>query len=138
MSGKTEFPVGNVITDIGERYVRNILGFDNETMDILDDISLGNSTIAQTKTILDTEATTLGFDREQGTVVSWMNGTDYAFNTSYKFTATGTIRINATGLHWNATDSVDNTMFALASITETTFASNDNCTITWVITVDGN
>lgn len=67
-----------------------------------------------------------------------MNGTDYAYNVTHKFTATGTIRINATGLHWSDTDSADNTMFALASITATTFANNDNCTITWVITCDGN
>ena len=137
--GTYEFPVGNVITDIGELYDRNILGFDNVTANNATKwIALGNSTIAQTKTKLDTEATASGFTRALGTVAAWINGTDYAYNVSKKFTATGTIRVNATSLHWHDQSNSDNNCYALASITATTFENNDNCTITWVITRDNN
>lgn len=139
MAGTTEEPAGNVITNIGERYVRNIIGFDNVTANNATKwISLGNATAGVALTKLTTEATTLGFERTLGTVVAWQNGTDYAYNISNKFTATGTIRVDATGLHWNPTGDSDNNMAAVADITATTFESNDNCTIRWVITVDGN
>lgn len=139
-SGTHSAPVGNVITDIGEQYARNILGFDNVTSNNATQwISLGNATAAASLTKLTTEATGSGFARAANdTCVAWNNGTDYAYNVSKKFTASATIRVDATGLHWNPTGDSDSNMFACADITATTFESNDNCTITWVITCDGN
>ncbi len=102
-------------------------------------IALGNSTIAASNTKLDTEAAASGFTRAANdTCVHWMNGTDYAVNVTKKFTATGTIRINATAAHWNPTSGSDNNCYAMASITATTFDNNDNCTIVWVFTRDNN
>jgi hypothetical protein len=137
--GTWEYPTGNVITNIGEQYDRNILGFNNVSNNNATKwIALGNSTIAATKTKLDTEAASLGFERALGTVTAWNNGTDYAYNVSCKFTATGTIRVNATSLQWCDIGESDNNCYALASITATTFSSGDNCTIRWVITRDDN
>ena len=132
--------IGNVITNIGERYARNILGWDNQTSNNATQwISLGNATAAAALTKLTTEATATGFTRAANdSCVAWNNGTDYAYNVTNQFTATGTIRIDATGLHWNPTSDSDNNMFACADITATNFENNDNCTIVWVITCDGN
>ncbi len=101
---------------------------------------MGNHTTpAGTATKLDAEATGSGFARAANdTCVAWMNGTDYAYNVTKKFTATASIRVNATSNHWNPTSNSDNNCAALASITETTFDVDDNCTITWVWTIDGN
>lgn len=140
MAGREESPAGNVITNIGERYVRNLLGWNNVTNNNGTQwISLGNASAAAALTKLTTEATSDGFTRAANdTCVAWNNGTDYAYNVSKKFTATGAIQVNCTGLHWNPTSDSDNNLFACADITETAFAANDNCTIKWVITVDGN
>ena len=132
---------GNVITDGAERYVRNILGNNNETThNATQWISLGNSTIAQTKTKLDSEATSAGFTRAANdSYVAWINGGDYAYNVTKKFTATGKIQINATGLHYHPTSNTDNNLFALASLGGAQdFQNNWNCTIIWVITWNAN
>ena len=132
---------GNIITDIGELYFRNIIGFDNVTNNNATQwISLGNSTIDQTKTKLDTEATTLGFARAANdSAIAWVNGGDYAVNFTKKFTATGTIRINATGSHWNPTGNSDNNMVACASLGGyEDFSATWNCTIVWVFTWNAN
>lgn len=127
----------NVLTDIFERVARNEFGFDNATYGITDYISLGNSSIDQTNTQLDTEATTDGFARAQGTVTAWTNSGDKAYNVTKKFTATGTIAINSAGLHWAS--SGDGNLCALASLGGTqTFENNWNCTIVWVITYNYN
>lgn len=144
VSGREVKRGGNIVTNIGERYVRNAMGWDNVTnFNATQWIALGNNTTpAAGDTKLDEEATTLGFDRKaNASCVAWMNGTDYAYNvTSPKFTATGDIQINATSLHWNPTDDSDNNCFALATLPggDQAFANNDNCTIVWVITWDGN
>ena len=139
-NGIEELVSGNVITDIGERYIRNILGFDNATSNNATKwIALGNSTIDQTYTKLVTEATTTGFTRALGTVVAWVNSGDYAYNVTKKFTATGTIAINAASAQWNDSPNSDNNMFALASLGGTeSFQLNWNCTIKWVITWNAN
>ena len=129
----------NVLTNIGERYVANVMGLANVTnVNATQWIALGNhSTPAITDTKLDTEATTSGFTRSANdTATRWMNGTDYATNISCKFTASATIRINATSLHFNPTSNSDNNAIGIVSITETTFNNNDNCTIVWVFTWD--
>jgi len=130
----------NTITDIGERYIRNVIGNDNETNDATKYISLGNSTIAASKTKLDTEATTTGFIRTVATsIVGWVNAGDYAINYTKKFTATGNIAINAAGLQWSTTSNSDNNLYALASLGGTqSFQNNWNATIIWVITYNAN
>ena len=131
---------GNLITDIGERYVRNIIGFDNQTANNATKwISLSNvGSPLDTWTELNTEINANGFTRALGTVTTWMNGTDYAFNVSKKFTASGTQQLQTAGLQWNDTPESDLNLFACATFTQTTFESNDNLTITWVITFDAN
>lgn len=140
--GTTQCTGGNLITDIGERYVRNIIGFNNVTAhNATDDISLSNDgSPLDTWTKLPNEVTGNGFDRVDASsgTVAWWNGTDYAFNVTHQFTATGTQQLQCAGLNWHPTDDVDNTLFAAALFTQTTFESGDNLTITWVITFDAN
>ena len=131
---------GNLITNIGERYVRNILGFDNVTSNNATKwISISNAgSPLVTWTELDTEIAANGFTRALGTVTAWLNGTDYAYNVTKKFTATGTQQVQTAGLQWNSTSQGDGSLFAAADFAQTTFENNDNCTITWVITWDAN
>jgi len=139
--GRETLVSGNVITNIGELAARNIFGYDNITAwNATQWISLGNSTVAQTETILDAEATTTGFTRAANdTCLAWINSGDYAYNVTNQFTATGTIAVNATGLHWDPTSNSDNNMFAVASLGAMQgFQNNWNCTITWVITWNAN
>ena len=131
---------GNLITNIGERVVRNILGFDNVTANNATKwISMSNAgSPLVTWTELDTELAANGFTRALGTVVTWMNGTDYAYNVTKKFTATGSQQVQTAGLQWSGVAESDNNLFAAADFAQTTFENNDNCTITWVITWDAN
>lgn len=131
---------GNLITNIGERYVRNIIGFDNVTANNATKwISLSNvGSPLVTWTELDTEVNANGFTRMLGTVTAWMNGTDYAYNVTGKFTATGTQQLQTAGSQWNDTPVSDNNLSAAATFTQTTFELNDNLTITWVFTWDAN
>ena len=146
-TGMHEFESGNVITNIGETMVRNLLGFNNiSSYAPLQYISLGNGTIAAALTKLTVESTANGFNRTQGTPVSWNNGTDSAFNVTVTFTVSGLgvgeyISVQSAGLHWNETDESDNNMFACAYLTDSTyhqFTNGSTCTVTWVITVDAN
>lgn len=131
---------GNLITNIGEQYVRNAIGFNNVTnFNYTGWISLSNvgSPLA-TWTELNTEVNANGFSRSAGTVTTWMNGTDYAYNVTNQFTASGTQQLQTAGLQWNDTAVSDNNLFAVDTFTQTTFESGDNLTITWVITWDAN
>lgn len=141
--GITTLVGGNIITDLAERNMRNVHGFDNETDYITKWISLGNSTILQTKTKLDDEALVGdgggGFVRAEGSVVAWVNGGDFAYNVTKKFTALGNIAVDAAGLQWLVTSGSDNNLFALASLGGTqSFQNNWNCTIRWVVTWNAN
>jgi len=131
---------GNLITNIGERYPRNIIGFDNVTANNATKwISMSNAgSPSVTWTELASELAANGFTRALGTVTAWMNGTDYAYNVTKKFEATGTQQVQTAGLNWNPTASSDNNLFAAADFAQTTFENGDNCTITWVITWDAN
>lgn len=148
VNGKEEIPTGNVITNIAEWTIRNFLAFGNATAGTAEIgtnqtkyIALGNATSAATLTQLTTECvngTAGAFGRALSTVTAWVNGTDAAYNVTHTFTQNATETINACGLHWFGTASSDNNLFACAAITQTAFASGDNCTITWVITIDAN
>jgi len=131
----------NLITNIGERYPRDILGFDNVTNhNATKWISFSNTgTPSVTWTELDTEINANGFSRALGSVVAWMNGTDYAYNVTKKFTASGTQQLKNAGLQWSGVALSDNNLFACAGLPQqTTFNSGDNCTILWVITYNAN
>jgi hypothetical protein len=135
------FQIGNTITDIGELYARNIIGFNNATsQNATKYIAWGNCTITQTKTILDAEATTACFNRSNAiTPIAWDNSGDYAFNLTLSVIANATVNINACSVHWSPTASSDNNMFALAALPQATTAnSGDNFTAVWVFTFDFN
>lgn len=138
--GVYDLPVGNVITDIGENYVRDILGFDNVTSNNATKwITLSNdATPVQTWTKLANEATASGSGRALGTVTAWISGTDYAYNVTNKFTFTGDITLQCAGLQWSGVASSDSNLFACAAFTQTAFANTWNLTITWSIVIDAN
>lgn len=139
--GTHELSAGNVITNLAENEIRNYLAFGNSTMGTnkTDYISLGNATVAATLTKITNECdNSSAFGRAQGTVASWYNGTDFAYNVTKTFTANASVTIDTAGLNWFSTDQSDLNLFAVAAITQTAFASNDNCTITWVVTIDAN
>jgi len=141
-SGKDSCVSGNVITNIGEKYVRDILGFDNVTAhNATKWISLSNdASPVQTWTKLPNEVNNAnGFGRAVATdIVAWINGGDYAVNFTKKFTATGTQQLQCAGSNWNNVLQSDNNLYACAAFTQTTFNSGDNCTIRWVFTYDAN
>lgn len=131
----------NVITDIGEIYARNILGWNNVTgHNATQWIALGNASVSQTDTKLDTEATSTGFTRAANdSCTHWINSGDYAYNVTKKFTATGAITINATALQWSGVSNSDNNAYAIASLGGSQgFENNWNCTITWAVTYNFN
>ena len=130
--GVDQLYVGNVITDIGEQYLRNITSQGaSAVVDAVKYISIGNATASASLTDLASE-----YDRQAGTVVEWINGGDYAYNCTYKWVNVGPVTLNAAGLHWNASGTGN--LFAVANFAETTFGSNDNLTIRWVVTFNGN
>lgn len=141
IEGTSEGQSHNLITNIGEQYPRDILGFDNVTNhNATKWISFSNTgTPSVTWTELDTEVNANGFSRALASVVAWMDGTDYAYNVTKKFTATGTQQLKNVGLQWSGVALSDNNLFACAGLPQqTTFNSGDNCTILWVVTYNGN
>lgn len=133
---------GNLITDIGEAWLRDWAGSsagNTTSRDGARYISLTNTgSPAADWTKLNSEVTANGFDRNEGTVTWWTNSGDAAFNVTKTFTATGTQQLQTAGLNWVATDDSDNNLFAAATFTQTTFNAGDTLTITWVITFDAN
>ena len=121
---------GNVITDIGEQHLRDMAA-NGGTFEAIKYISIGNASASASLTSLSSE-----YDRKAGNVVAWINNGDYAYNCTYKWTFTETVTLNAAGLHW-ASSGTGN-LFAVANFAQTTFHANDNCTIRWIITFDGN
>jgi len=140
--GKAQIASGNVITNIGEQYVRNILGFENITeYNATQWITVSNdASPVATWTKLANEKTADGFTRAANdSCVAWQNGGDYAYNVTKKFTATSdSVELQCAGLQWSGQSNTDNNLFAAAAFTQTTFNTNDNCTIVWVITINAN
>ena len=137
-----EIPIGNLITNIGEQYDRDILGYNNVTVfNTTTCITLGNTTtVAATLTKETTEATNGGFARQNGTVAGGQNaGSDHYYNATYMFTSTVDMNINSTGLHWSNVSNSDSNMFAVASLGASySFPTGSNCTIVWQIVIDAN
>lgn len=148
--GKSQLSSGNVITNIGERYVRNILGFDNETDNNATKwISLSNDASAvQTWTKLPNEITNVtgdGFGRKiadashWGSVVAWIDSGDYAVNVTVKFMSlVDSNTVQCAGANWNNVEASDNNLYAAANFDQTTFNTNDNCTIRFSFVYDAN
>lgn len=138
--GRADLLVGNLVTDIGDNYVRDIVGFNNVTgHNATIYIALGNTTgPLASDTQLDAEIPINDqYSRGTGIAVAWMNGTNYAFNVTLSFTmANVTNTVNATSLHWNPTINSADNVFAIAYLggPNTFNPPSDNCTITWVIT----
>ena len=134
----THESVGNLITDIGEGFIRDaMLTLDSNSSNWA--ISLSNDgSPAAGWTELTTEIAANGFTRAAGDSVTWTNSGDAAFNVTYTFTATDTQQLQTAGLQWDDTPSSNNNLFAAADFTQTTFNAADTLTITWVITVDAN
>jgi hypothetical protein len=136
-----DFPLysGNLITNIGERFLRNTIAYDNQTNGMPKWISLSNdATPAVTWTKLAGENVSTGFGRAAGTLVAWYRTTDYSYNCTHKFTSGGAVTVQCAGLQWNATADSDSNLFACAAFTPTTFALLDNITITWIVQFDAN
>jgi len=130
--GPAVLQVGNVITDIGENYTRCAFSRGG-TWSNVTYISIGNATASASLTILTSE-----YDRQKGTIAEWINGGDYAFNCTYKWTFSATVTINAAGAHWESTG--DGNMYAVANFPNgnQTFNANENLTVRWVFTYNAN
>ena len=144
-NGKETIEAGNVLTNDFENCARDAFGFGNASISTNQTkwISLSNDAApAATWTKLTNEVAANGFSRALGTVTAWLNGTDYAYNVTKTFTATGAQQLQCAGLNWNDTPQSDNNLAACASFTQTTFQATagapDNATFIWVITFDFN
>lgn len=142
MHGTYQIPTHNLITDIGEAYARDVIGFNNVTShNNTQWISLCNTlSPLVTWTQLTSEINDAnGFARAQGTMAKWANGTDAAYNITKKFTSLATQTIATAGLQWSGVKGSNNNLFAAAQFsTGTVFNANDNCTIKWCVTWDAN
>lgn len=131
----------NIITDIGERYMRNVWGFNNITnYNATKWISVGNnSAVSAGDTKLDSELTTCNGSRQLAYQITALNiGGDYAVNFTAKFFFTGTCRWNATSIHHNPTSDSDGNTVALSILTEYTWNNHDNATIIWSFIFNAN
>lgn len=144
-----EKPTGHEYIGIGSIMVHNTLvdQFEQEARDLFADggsadaykyIALGNSSIEQTKTKLDTEVTSSGFERALGTVVKWTYDGDYSMNVTKKFTATGSITINAVALHKSAVGETADACSVASLGGYQAFQSGWNCTIVYVLRFNFN
>lgn len=140
--GKELIRTHNLRTSLGANYVRDILGFDNytTTQNVTGWISLSNdATPLSSWTKLPNEVNTGGFTRKAGTVAAWRNGTGFAYNVTATWACTATTTLQAAGLMFSGQALSDNSLYAVAAFTQTTFnyydASNfDNLTIVWCLT----
>ena len=143
-TGVYDYKTGNLITNGGENFDRDVIHFGNDTGQT-DWFSIGNATVAVTLTQLTTECAANGlarkvFDSEAG----WMNGTDYAANKTATWMVTGLgdgnyVWVNAVGMHWESAG--DGNLYAAAYITDGSYhqlMDTANVTATWVYTRDDN
>ena len=128
-----EYDQHNLITGNGSRYIRNFLGFANQTNVACIYLSLSNDG-APVKTWgkLPNEIIANGLDRETG-VATVVNGT--AYQVTYTWTASAAQDVAATGLHWDATDNTDYNMLAAAAISSVSLQANDMLQVTWTVNI---
>jgi hypothetical protein len=146
-SGSELVYAGNVITNIGEKRIRDAIGYDNASA-LVWAIALSNdASPVQTWAVLPTELTNVtgaGFGRKAcdaahwGSIVAWYRDSDYSFNATVKFMAeTDGIQVRCASLTWSDVEEAADA-FAVAAFTQTTFNTNDNCTITWIVQFNAN
>lgn len=136
--GTENLAVGNMLTNQFENMTRDVWAFNNGSawspaFGPLQWMACGNSTIASSKVILDTEVTANhgGARVANDTCIQWSYGSHSAFNVTKKFTFNDTETINAMGLYWSSSG---NSLGALAALPSSTqFNSGDNATGVWVI-----
>ena len=130
-SGKTTYETHNIVTTIGKTRVLNYLengtsGAENYTRFI----SLSNDdTPLDSWTNLPNALTGSGMARALGTISS-ENADTYIV--SNKFTASGTITVQCSGLNWALENSAS--LWAAVAFSQVTLNSGDNITITWTVT----
>jgi hypothetical protein len=128
-----DYTTHNLVTTIGSTWVELFLetgaaGAKNAT----DDVAVGNytGTIVISATKLSVEATTANLTRQTCTATH-INAT--AYSVLYQRIASGTIKVNATSLHYSPQgDSASNDV-AIASITQASLISGDTLKVTWTI-----
>jgi len=128
-----DYVTHNIVVNIGKRYIRNLLGWNNLTTPInaTKYISLGqDASVVETDTKLATEKTANGLVRATGTVTC-LNTT--AYQVQYTWTATGTDTVTSTGLNWSPTSNSNNNLFAEVVIATVNVIANDQIQVTWQI-----
>ena len=122
----------NLVVTIGKRYVRNLLGFNNVTnMNATVYIALSNDASPDASwTKLPNEITGSGLARAEGTATV-INST--AYQVQHTFTASATVTVQCTGLHWSSVSNSDGNLFAAATFTQVTLEANDQIQITWTV-----
>lgn len=141
----------NTYMNIGKRWVRNFKAFhnitgtnnnNNATFGYLGWVSLGNASVTAALTKLTTEATSVGATRKAfDSIVAYNNGTykSIMFNATVTFTFTGTINLNAAGIHWSSISNSNNNMYAAFSFPSgaQTFVNTDQLIVKYYHRDDG-
>lgn len=133
-SGKSWVELGNVITDTGETETRDRFSANQTATDyFVGWLGVGNSSAVQTESALDSQYGS----RYTGTIATWTNGGDAAFNCTYQWQFTATVNINATGAFYGSAGS---NMYAVAAFAggAQTFNNGENLTVRWVFTYNCN
>jgi hypothetical protein len=130
-----DYTTHNLVTTSGSTWVETFLetgttGATNKTDDVAVGNNTGTPTISETK--LTVEATTCNLTRQSCTATH-INAT--AYSVLYQRVASGTIKVNATSLHYNPTSNTSGNVVAIASITQASLISGDTLKVTWWINV---
>lgn len=125
----------NVVVDIGEKRIRDSLGWANASgsTNATKYIALSpDSAPAATATKLTNEYTTANLTRATGTVTIY-NGT--AYQVAYTFTCSSDSQtVTSSAVHWSPDSDSDNNMYCCADLSNApTLDTDDTCTITWTL-----
>lgn len=126
----------NLVTDIGEKHLRNLMASLNSTIINSDNrtvsLSLSNDGAPSASwTKLPNEITGSGLDRKGPTevTITIVNATSYS--TEYTWTATATVTVQTVGTHWYSLDGSDNNLYSAGNFTQTTLNNGDTIKITY-------
>ena len=119
----------NLVVDIGKTKARDY--FSAGSTDITKYLSLSNDeTPLASWTKLPNEVTDSGLARATGVVCN-VNSTTY--KTEYTWTATATVTVQCTGVHWIVTSGSDNNLYAAGTFTQVTLNDQDTIKITYTL-----
>jgi hypothetical protein len=119
----------NLVVTIGRTKARDY--FSVGSTDITKYLSLSNdATPLVSWTKLPGEVVGSGLDRATG-AVSNVNAT--AYQTLYTWTATATVTVQCTGVHWIVTSNSDNNLYAAGTFTQVTLNDQDTIKITYTL-----